>query len=124
MYRILKINLWFLIHHYHIEVVNELTRRRTNFGPPKRSDKQIKTKVGISCNVLDTWLHEERYDVNILLINEEWIAAFNKDVIKTFDYVIVKSIHAKKILEKYNIQIDNLFFNEFIQGKSDSDFLI
>lgn len=91
--------------HYHIEVVNELTRRRTNFGPPKRSDKQIKTKVGISCNVLDTWLHEERYDVNILLINEEWIAAFNKDVIKTFDYVIVKSIHAKKILEKYNKNI-------------------
>ena len=30
----------------------------------------------------------------------------------------------KEILEKYNIMIDDLFFNEFIQGKSDSDFLI
>ena len=34
--------------HYHIEVVNELTRRRTNFGPPKRSDKQIKTKKSLT----------------------------------------------------------------------------
>ncbi len=91
--------------YFYIEVVNELTKRKTFFGPPRRSDKKIKIDIGISCNVLDTWLDEERYKTNILLLNEEWVAACNKKVISSFDYVIVKSNYAKKKIEKYNKNI-------------------
>ena len=40
---------------------------------------------------------------NLFIINEEWLSKDEKLFLKQFDYLIVKSTHAKKLLSPYQI---------------------
>ena len=78
---------------------------------------------------------------NIIFINEnienkyyfslgtpELVESFNKTLLFDLDGTLVDTDHIyievwKEILKKYNIIIDANFFNHFIKGKSDKDFL-
>ena len=101
-----------LQNYFNIQVNDEFLTKKYYIGGDSSPDLYICNNYYTNKNIFEN-------KPSVLICNEEWLAKGHLEYVKDYNYVIVKSSYAKKIVEKYNKNVIVLPFwskDRYIEG--------